>query len=278
MSDSTERQVAGHYTHGALERAILDALAASGAAPDRLTTADLAPVDEFHIGGREATIEFAAGMGIRPGMHLLDIGSGLGGASRHFAEAHGCRVSGIDLTEEYVRVAGALAGRVGLGERVSYRQGSALALPFDAGTFDGAYMLHVGMNIADKAGLFREVRRTLKSGGVFGIYDVMREGDGDLLYPVPWAGEPGTSFVETCATYMRLLEAAGFEVRHHRSRREFAIAFFQRMRDEAAQRGGPPPLGLHILLGPSAPEKGANMLRNLEQGLIAPTEIISRAR
>ena len=122
---SAEQAVAQHYTHGALERAVLDALRATGKDPDRLEPADLAPVDEFHIGGRQATMDLAAALHVAPGMHLLDIGSGLGGASRYFAHALGCAVTGIDLTEEFVQVAQALSVRTGLAGRVSYRQGSA---------------------------------------------------------------------------------------------------------------------------------------------------------
>ena len=273
---SIERSVAQHYSHGALEQAILDALAASGSNLDDLRPADLAPVDEFHIGGRQATIDFAEQLGLRRGMRLLDIGCGLGGASRYFALEQGCQVTGIDLTEEFVRVADALARRVGLGVLVSYRHGSALSLPFPPATFDGTYMLHVGMNIEDKPKLFAEVRRVLKRQGVFGIYDVMREGDGDLSYPVPWASSAETSFVATAADYRRLLAAAGFEVVRERSRRAFAIDFFRQMRARSAQ-GSPPPLGLHILMGASFPEKVANMIGQLERGLIAPTEIICRA-
>jgi ubiquinone/menaquinone biosynthesis C-methylase UbiE len=278
MADGTERRVAEHYAHGALERAILEALAAAGADPDRLAPQDLAPVDEFHIGGRQATIDLAARLGLAPGMRLLDIGSGLGGASRHFAQAHGCLVTGIDLTEEFVRVAEGLARRVGLAGRVSYRCGSALALPFGPAEFDGATMLHVGMNIADKAALFAEVRRVLRPGGVFAVYDVMRESDrGNLRFPVPWASDPATSFLETPAAYRRLLEAAGFEVRAERNRRDFAIAFFRRLREETARRGGPSPLGLHIVMGATAAQKIANMADALERGAIAPTEIVCRA-
>jgi SAM-dependent methyltransferase len=187
---STDRRIVEHHTHGSLEKAILDALLAAGKDPDRLNLTDLAPVDEFHIGGRQATIDFAEQLGAARGASLLDIGSGLGGASRYFAHALGCRVAGIDLTDEYVRVAAVLATWTGLGALVSYTQGSALALPFEVGTFDGAYMLHVGMNIADKPKLFAEVRRVSKPSGLFGIYDVMRERDGNLIYPVPWAEAP----------------------------------------------------------------------------------------
>ena len=80
--------MAQHYTHGGLERAVLDALRAAGKDPDRLEPGDLAPVDEFHIGGRQATIDFAGELRVTRGMHLLDIGSGLGGASRYFAHAN----------------------------------------------------------------------------------------------------------------------------------------------------------------------------------------------
>jgi ubiquinone/menaquinone biosynthesis C-methylase UbiE len=273
-----EQSVARHYTHGSLEEAILKALTAAGKDPDRLAPADLAPVDEFHIGGRQATADLAAQVTFGAGLHLLDIGSGIGGASRFFAHERGCRVTGVDLTEEYVRVAEALARRVGLENRVSYRHGSALDLPFAPGTFDGAYMLHVGMNIDDKTKAFAEVRRVLKPGGSFAIYDVMREsGEGELSFPVPWATSPEASFVESAATYRRLLEGAGFAVEKERSRREFAIEFFRQMRARATETGGPPPLGLQILMGASAPQKVANMIDNLERGLIAPTEIVSRA-
>jgi len=153
-------------------------------------------------------------------------------------------VTAIDLTEEYVRAAEALAKRVGLENQVSYQHGSALALPFAPRSFDGAYMLHVGMNIQDKARLFAEVQRVLKPGGIFGIYDVMREsGEGNRSFPVPWASSPDTSFVESAVTYRCLLESAGFAVQKERSRREFAVEFFLQMRARAAQGGGPHPRG-----------------------------------
>ncbi|HVM80980.1 MAG TPA: methyltransferase domain-containing protein [Stellaceae bacterium] len=276
MAQEIEQRVALHYSQGSLEATILAALKSAGKDPGRLVPADLSPVDEFHIGGREATVEFATQMEVRPGMHLLDIGSGLGGASRYFAHERGCRVTGIDLTEDYVRAAAALAKRVGLAERVDYRSGSALALPFAPASFDGAYMLHVGMNIADKAALVAQVRRVLKPGSVFGIYDVMREGEGALSFPVPWAATAETSFVETAAAYRRHLEGAGFEMVKMRSRRDFAKEFFHQMRARAAASGGPPPLGLHLLMGAETPQKVANMIDNLERGLIAPTEIVAR--
>jgi len=80
-----EQSVARHYMHGSLEPAIFEALTAAGKDLDRLAPSDLAPVDEFHIGGRQATADLAAQIELGAGLHLLDIGCGLGGASRYFA-------------------------------------------------------------------------------------------------------------------------------------------------------------------------------------------------
>jgi ubiquinone/menaquinone biosynthesis C-methylase UbiE len=270
-----EQAVAQHYAHGSLYEAILKALEAAGKDLDHLSPKDLAPVDEFHVGGRPATVAFAEQFAASPGMRLLDIGCGLGGAARYFASEHGCQVTGIDLSEEYAAVANALAARVGLGDRVSFRQCSALALPFAPGSFDGAYMFHVGMNIEDKAKLFSEVRRVLTPSGVFGIYDVMRLADGDLHYPVPWTSSVDVSFVAAAEDYRRLLAAEGFEVLKERNRRDFALEVFAQMKARGAA-GAPPPLGLHIVMGASAGQKVKNMMGDIGAGLIAPTELICR--
>jgi ubiquinone/menaquinone biosynthesis C-methylase UbiE len=271
-----EQTIAKHYTHGALETALLDGLRQSGKNPDRIDPDDLAPVDEFHIGGRQATVEFAEQLGLRPGMELLDIGSGIGGPARYFAQHRQCRVTGIDLTDEYVRVAGGLSKRAGLADSLKFVQGSALSLPFPAGSFDGAYMLHVGMNIEDKATLFGQVKRVLRPGGVFGVYDVMRIGGGELAFPVPWARTAESSFVAAADDYRRLLRDAGFAVQKERERHAFAIEFFKKMQARVAE-SGLPPLGLHIVMGADFPHKVKNLVANLENGLVAPSEMICRA-
>jgi ubiquinone/menaquinone biosynthesis C-methylase UbiE len=285
MARETEDRVARHYAQGDLERTILDALVASGKDPTRLTADDLAPVDEFHTGGREATIALAGQAGFAAGQHLLDVGCGIGGPSRFFARDRGCRVTGIDLTEDFVRTAEALSRRAGLAAQVSYRLASAVALPFADATFDGAYMIHVGMNVEDKAALFADVHRVLKRGGTFALFDVMKSGDGELSFPVPWATSRATSFVAGAAEYRRDLKAAGFEIVTEDDRTDFARRFFAEAMARADEAGtaevgastGPPPLGTHILMGGDAARKLANVRANLDNGLIAPTVLICRA-
>ncbi len=273
---STEAAVAGHYGRGKLEELILGAVAREGKDPENLTAGDLAAVDEFHVGGLEATQELAKHMELRPGLRLLDVGSGLGGPARYFAAEHGCRVTGIDLTEEFVRVAGSLTRRTKLDGLAEFRQGSALELPFERGTFDRAYMIHVGMNIADKAGIFREVRRVLKAAGLFTVFDILRTGDGAIRYPVPWALSEETSFVAKVEDYRDALQNAGFRVAQERGRGPFAIEFTERMMARMAQ-GGPPALGLHLLMGEKTPVIVGNILGAMKEGVLEPVELYAHA-
>jgi len=268
--------VSEHYTHGGLIEAIAVAIDALGKTTDTITVDDLAPVDEFHIGGRRASEEFLDQLSLSAERHVVDIGCGLGGAARFAASRFGCKVTGIDLTDEFVETGRVLSEWVGLDDRISLHQGSALSMPFGDAGFDAAYMLHVGMNIADKAKLFSEVSRVLQPGSLFGIYDVMQTGEGALTFPVPWAATAETSAVAEPENYKALLEAAGFTIVNERNRRDFALAFFDQLRAATQAAGGPAPLGLHVLMGKSTPDKVQNMIANIAAGRIAPVELIAR--
>ena len=208
---------------------------------------------------------------------MLDVGSGVGGPSRHLASAYGCRVTGLDLSEAYCRAATLLAERVGLADRVAYHRGDALAMPFADRTFDAAITQHAAMNIGDKAALYAEVFRVLRPGGVFGLYDLLRGGGGgDFLYPVPWARDPSTSFLVTAGELRALLEGAGFEVVGWRDTSAEALAWYEEARRRAAAEG-PPAIGLHLLFA-DFPEMARNMVANMAEGRLAPTEVVCRRR
>ena len=97
-----ESAVARHYGVPDLLGRIYTGLEAAGADLARLSLEDLAPVDEFHIGGRKATIHAVDRLSPGADDHVLDIGCGIGGAARYLATQTGCRVTGIDLTPEFV--------------------------------------------------------------------------------------------------------------------------------------------------------------------------------
>jgi ubiquinone/menaquinone biosynthesis C-methylase UbiE len=215
-------------------------------------------------------------MELRPGLRLLDIGSGIGGPARYFAAEHGCRVTGIDLTEEFVLVARSLTRRTGLDQAAEFVQGSALATQFEAGTFDRAYTIHVCMNIADKPALFQEVRRVLKPDGLFAIFDLMRTREGAMRYPVPWAPSEETSFVANVKEYREALAQAGFQVVGERHRGAFALEFTKRTMARVAQ-DGPPVLGLHLLMGEQTKLLLANVVAMIQEGILEPIELFARA-
>lgn len=271
----TQRDVSNHYTQGNLTAAILSGIESLGKTINSVTVDELAPVDEFHIGGRQASEDFLGQLDLSPEKQVLDVGCGLGGAARFVVSRYGSPVTGIDLTPEFVDTGKVLCNWVGLDNSISLHQGSALAMPFADRAFDRAYMLHVGMNIDDKAKLCSEVSRVLRQNALFGIYDVMRVGDGELTYPVPWATTAASSALATPSQYREALQAAGFSVLAERDRRDFALAFFDQLRARTAV-AGPPPLGLHILMGRNTPEKVQNMIQNISSGHIAPVELVAR--
>lgn len=267
VSDS----VTGHYGRPGLESEVLAALETSHRTVD---VEGLAPIDEFHSGGRQATAALTAQLGLRPDSHVLDVGSGIGGTARFIASAYGCRVTGIDLTEEYIETARALTDRVGLADRVSFRQASALQLPFPPASFDAICMLHVGMNIEDKDALCAELARVLRPGGTCGIYDVMRSGEGQLSYPVPWANSPAISFLADPDTYRHCLTRAGLQVTSVRDWTGSVLEFARRAQ-AASPRQSPPPAGPHLLMGEDFSAKMSNVLSAMQRGVLAPMEIIT---
>lgn len=131
------------------------------------------------------------------------------------------------------------------------------------------------MNIDDKIKVCSEVYRVLRHGTLFGVYDVMKVGDGTLTYPVPWATTAETSAVASSELYKQALQDAGFAIAGERNRRGFALAFFQELRAKTAANG-PPPLGLQILMGESTPIKVQNMIANISAGRIAPVELVAQ--
>ncbi|MEL7156031.1 MAG: class I SAM-dependent methyltransferase [Actinomycetota bacterium] len=268
---SVHEEVADHYRQPALVDRIEAGFRAAGIDIDSITTEQLAMVDEFHTGGRPATEYLMDALGFEAGARVLDLGCGVGGPARYGAEQRGLAVTGVDLTDAYVEVAERLSSWVGLDDRTSFRTVEAGPLPFEDDEFDGAYLIHVGMNVPDKAALFAEIRRVLRPGGRFGVYDLLATEEPGPEFPAPWSTEAATSFLETRAAYESALAQAGFEQVEVDDRTEPIKAFMADIAARAAEAPGPPPVGLHLLMGPDAGQKLGNMLAALQRGGLAPT-------
>jgi MPBQ/MSBQ methyltransferase len=271
--DRTAVAIESHYGRGEVLSSILNALRAAGKDPARLTPADLAAVDEFHIRGREATIELAARAALKPGQRVLDVGSGLGGSARYLAAEHGCRTIGIDLTQEYVDTANALATMVGLDTLVEYRRASALDIPEAAGSFDAVWTEHVQMNISDKRRFYGEIARVLTAGGRLIFHDIFR-GHGELHYPVPWADMSSISFLATPDEVREILPNVGLRLVDWEDTTARSLEWFT-MAVQRIKASGPPPLGIHLLMGETALAKLDNMERNLRESRIVVAQAVA---
>jgi ubiquinone/menaquinone biosynthesis C-methylase UbiE len=267
-------KVQSHYTVTDLGQLILGTLAKAGRDPSRLTPEDLAPIDEFHIRGRAATLDLARAAKISRAMKVLDVGSGLGGAARALASEFGCHVSGMDLTEEYCRVARMLSELLGLGNLLHFQQGDALNLPFPDASFDAVWTEHVAMNIADKARLYSEMFRVLKPGGTLAIYDILRGPTVPVHFPVPWARTSETSFLASPQELRTYLTEAGFQVTDWVDSTEAGKAWFVALA-ERIQKVGLPPLSFALLMGEDFSTMAQNQRRNLEEGRIVLAQVVA---
>jgi SAM-dependent methyltransferase len=261
MADSMIK-VRDHYNAIGLTDRIKEALATIAPETQILTIAQLAPLDQFHTRGILATAELADAAGLDPSVRTLDIGSGLGGPARYLAATFGCKVTGVDLSPAFIDAATYLTGRSGLSDRVSFQVGDAQNLPFDDASFDVVFLQHVAMNIEDRTALYAGIRRILALGGRLAIYDlVRRNGNGDVVYPVPWARDPSTSFLLTEGDTRAALDEAAYKIVFWRDDTQVALNWFQTFIGVRPDSG--PNLGL--VMGPDFRAMTGNLAQNLSE-------------
>lgn len=267
--------IADHWADRDVYGLIVAALEQASKSLDALTVEDLAPVDHFHARGFSATIELADRLPVESSHHLLDIGCGVGGPARYFAQRFGCKVSGIDITGPYVEAANKLTALLGMSDQVLIQQGDGERLPYDDGSFDGAYAQHVTMNVSDRKRFFAEAARVLRTGGFFALSEHGLGASGSPHHPLPWSEDGSGEFLRTPSETRELLADAGFvDIESEDTGPKYLAGY--RAALERADRGDPPSLGLHVLLGATASEKMRNSARNIEEGRTHPVQVVCR--
>jgi SAM-dependent methyltransferase len=268
MSDRNPPEaVDEHYGRAGLEKILLDSLREAGKDPNHLSYKDLAPFDQFHSRGREATLELARLAELRERMKILDIGGGLGGSARILASEFGCHVTVLDLTKEFCDVGTKLTERTGLNKQVEFKNASALDMPFSDGEFDVVWTQHSTMNIENKKELYAKIHTVLNPGGKLAMHEILVGPVQPIHFPVPWARDPSISFLISPEETQELISKTGFRQLEWTDDSARSLEWF---RQRAVSSGGTrAPLGLNLLLGPLFQEAFTNQVLNLEENRIA---------
>ena len=261
-----DEAVSNHYGISGILDSILKGLESSGKNLQSLVPDDLAPIDEFHTRGKESTIEIANLAQLQSHHSVLDVGCGLGGSARYIANEFGCSVMGVDLTDEYIDVANQLTEFVNLSDKVSFKQASALELPFSSDSFDVVWTEHTQMNISDKEKFYGELSRVLKPNGRLVFHDIFGTNNAPH-YPTPWAEHGSLSSLCTQEEAREAIEKSNLVVDKWIDKSKLSMGFFKEM-VKKAETSGPPPLGFHLLMGKTAKEKLLNQARNLEENRV----------
>lgn len=232
----------------------------------KVSRRDIAGVDEFHVRGAEVSQELAGRIKL-DNAKVLDVGCGIGGPSRMLADEYNCKVTGIDLSHEFIRTARGLSELVGLQDKTDFMWSNALDLPFENGSFDVVWTQHVQMNVRHKLKFYSEIERVLSDQGTFIYYDIFKTESGDVNFPVPWADYASASFLGTADNMDDMLERLCFK-NLLTSDETYKGTLFLKDLFKKLKVNGPPKLGLNVLMGSSTKEKLMNILLGLKEGEI----------
>jgi len=263
-----------YYSPGNLYDLIIDGLKKTGKNIDQVTLDDLQPVDEFHIRGNTATKELIQLANFNSGMHILDVGCGIGGSTRRLAAETGCRVTGIDLSDEYIEVAKRLTTLLAMQDRVDFIAASALAMPFEDASFDGVWSLQMNMNVEQKSDWIAELYRVLRPGASVVFYEVCGGMNSSVYFPVPWAQNASMSYLVSLDEFKSAIVEGGLEIQVWNNKTNLAREAFAKVPEPV---GEPklPDLGVHMLVGNDILTKAYNLRRNLEEDRVSLIETIA---
>ncbi len=272
MSDYTS-SVNKHYGKAGLFERISDQIVESGKDISALTCDDLSSYDELHIGGRGETRNMSKLAGITKGKAVLDVGSGIGGPARTLAGEFGAQVTGLDITEEFCRTASEFTKLVGLSDKISFKCGSALEMPFEDESFDVVWTQFAAMNIPERSKLYREMFRVLRPGGTLAIHEIMGASDTPMKFPVLWAPDESISFVRPAVWVRNELAEVGFKENHWNDLTEFSIRWFQKKLN-IGEDGKVARESASLSGADGFTEQASNVVQNMQDGAIVVIQTV----
>ena len=262
--ENLNQNIEKHYFKEDLYEDIIKRLQEQNIPLDKVKRSDISGADEFHVRGANVSKELADSIDLN-GLHVLDVGCGLGGPCRMLSKIYDCQTTGIDLSNEYIRTANKLSKLVKLDHKTNFIQGDATELPFKDNSFDVVWTQHVQMNIPNKEKMYSEINRVLKVGGHFLFYDILKKGDGTINYPMPWASTANLSFLTNSKKMDDTLKGVGLNKIKSINQTQAGIDFFDAL-VARLKEFGPPKMGLDVLMGETTKPKLMNLLTHLKTG------------
>jgi ubiquinone/menaquinone biosynthesis C-methylase UbiE len=272
-----EGSIASDYGEPGLGERIFARLQAFGIDTEHLTQEILSEIDHIHGGGYANTVDHTKLVDLEDGMRVLDVGCGIGGPARYFAKVFGCRVTGIDLTEEYVAVAAMLTERCGLTDQANFQCANAIDLPFEDSCFDAVFCLNVSMNIEERRQLYGQVARVLKPGGQLAWSELGQGPGGEPYYPLPWARDASYSFLVPPVELRAGLETAGFQIKHWIDEAQRRKEVGGRVSETASTTKPvlPPGEGNKMVRGDDYPDRQANSGKSVMEDRLTNVKLVA---
>ena len=160
-------------------------------------------------------------MGLRDGMKVLDVGCGVGGPAREIAKFAGVNITGLNNNDYQIERATRYAQKEGLSSQLSFQKGDFMQMSFPPETFDAVYAIEATVHAPSLEGVYSQIFRVLKPGGVFGVYEWLMTDNYDNSNPqhreirLGIEQGDGISNMVKISEGIRAIKAAGFELEIH---------------------------------------------------------------
>lgn len=227
---NSNSHITKHYSSHNLFERLLVAIGTDVNSKKQLSYLDFSELDHLHPGGVTHTRDFAELANVTPKSQVIDFGCGLGGPARILAVEFDAKVTGVDLTEDYIIAGRQINTACELSDCITLKVADATATGLPSRSFDFAMTQFVLMNIPDKNAFFAEAFRVLKPGGKLLYYGAQRGTVEPIIYPVLWAGEESISFMTTPDELKESAQSAGFKLSYWEDKTEYAIDWFEKSR------------------------------------------------